>query len=83
MNSEYLNRMNLPGDLKAALSACPNIWFPESRQELYELCFGTSGGSVQIVGYKIRLPLRILQLFDCPVKKNTVVGLEFYPSAVN
>lgn len=53
MNSETLNKMNLPEDLKAALSACPNIWFPETKQDLYELCFGTSGGSVQIVGYTI------------------------------
>ena len=53
MNSELLNKMNLPEDLRAALSACPNIWFPKTRQELYELCFGTSGGSVQIVGYTI------------------------------
>lgn len=53
MNSEMLSKMNLPEDLKAALSACPNIWFPETKQDLYELCFGTSGGSVQIVGYTI------------------------------
>ena len=45
--------MKLPADLSAALRRCPNIYFPKSKQELYELCFGTSGGSVQIVGYTI------------------------------
>ena len=53
MKSEYLNKMKLPADLTAALNACPNIYFPKTKHELYELCFGTSGGSVQIVGYTI------------------------------
>ena len=53
MKSEYLTKMNLPADLEAALQASPNIYFPKSRAELYELCFGTSGGSVQIVGYTV------------------------------
>ena len=53
MNSDVLHKMDLPEDLKAALLACPNIWFPRTKHELYELCFGTSGGSVQIVGYTI------------------------------
>ncbi len=48
-----LNKMNLPADLRAALDACPQIFFPKTKQGLYELCFGTSGGSVNIVGYQI------------------------------
>ena len=51
--AEILRRFSIPADLKAALMAAPNIYFPESKHQLYELCFGTSGGSVQIVGYTI------------------------------
>lgn len=53
MKNDYLEKMNLPADLRTALAGCPNIVFPESKDELYELCFGTSGGSVHIVGYTV------------------------------
>ena len=41
MKNDYLEKMNLPADLRTALAGCPNIVFPESKDELYELCFGT------------------------------------------
>ncbi len=51
--TEILKKMTLPADLTSALNACPDIFFPSTKQELYELCFGTSGGGVHIVGYTI------------------------------
>ena len=51
--SEILSKMVLPQDLSSALRACPDIYFPKTKQELYELCYGTSGGSVHIVGYTV------------------------------
>ncbi len=53
MKNDYLEKMNLPADLRTALAGSPNIIFPDSKEELYELCFGTSGGSVHIVGYTV------------------------------
>ncbi len=53
MKNEYLEKMILPADLRTALAGCPNIFYPDSKEELYELCFGTSGGGVHIVGYTV------------------------------
>jgi hypothetical protein len=53
MKSEYLDKMNLPEDLTEALATCQTIQFPATKEELYELCFGSIGGSVQIVGYTV------------------------------
>lgn len=52
-NIEYLDRMIIPEDLAAALRSCQTIYFPKNKNELYEMSFGTSGGSVHIVGYTI------------------------------
>lgn len=49
----YLKNMKLPADLMAALEASPSIEFPETKQELYELCFGRKESSIHIVGYSI------------------------------
>ena len=53
MKNDYLELMKLPADLRTALAASPQIYFPADKRELYELCFGTSGGSVHIVGYTV------------------------------
>lgn len=53
MMNDYLEKMILPADLRTALAGCPNIVFPDTKEELYELCFGTSGGGVHIVGYTV------------------------------
>ena len=52
-NKKILSKMNLPSDLQTTLENCENLIFPTSKEELYELCFGTSGGSVHVVGYSI------------------------------
>lgn len=51
MKESFIEKINIPADLRLAISAAPRIYCPESKQELYELCFGTSGESVHIVGY--------------------------------
>ncbi|MBE6041913.1 MAG: DUF4914 family protein [Clostridiales bacterium] len=53
MKNDILGKINIPADLRTALAASPHIYFPVNKHELYELCFGTSGGSVNIVGYTI------------------------------
>ena len=45
----YLKNMKLPADLMAALEAAPSIEFPETKQELYELCYGRKESSIHIV----------------------------------
>lgn len=53
MKNNSYKTMKLPEDLMQALLASPAVVSPEEKSELYELCFGTSGGSVHIVGYTI------------------------------
>lgn len=49
----YIDKFVLPDDLRQALEASPNLYFPETKNELYELCFGTTGESIHIVGYTV------------------------------
>ena len=53
MENNFLKTLKVPADLRRVLDAAPKIYVPETKNELYELCFGTSGGSVHIVGYTI------------------------------
>ena len=53
MKNILLEKMIIPEDLRAALEGCPAISCPSTKEELYELCFGTSGGGVHIVGYTV------------------------------
>ena len=49
-----IQSFKIPEDLKNALLSCTkNLFMPSTKEELYELCFGSSSGSVHIVGYTI------------------------------
>ena len=53
MKKDSYKNFIIPDDLMKALSASPGVISPEDKKELYELCFGTSGGAVHIVGYTV------------------------------
>lgn len=53
MKRNIYDKFVLPQDLAKALKSSPDVISPESKDELYELCFGTSGGAVHIVGYTV------------------------------
>lgn len=53
MKKDSYKNFIIPDDLMKALSASPGVISPEDKNELYELCFGTSGGAVHIVGYTV------------------------------
>lgn len=50
---EIIERIKVPADLAEALANCKDIIVPHTKEELYELCFGTSGSDVHIVGYTV------------------------------
>ncbi len=53
MKNDCIKKFKLPADLTAALESSPKLYFPETKEELYEMCYGTSGGNVHIVGYSV------------------------------
>ena len=53
MKKDSYKNFNIPADLMHALEASPEVISPETKSELYELCYGTSGGAVHIVGYTV------------------------------
>ena len=50
---EWLKKMIVPEDLKEVFEHNKDIVVPTTKQELYDLCFGTSKSGVHIVGYTI------------------------------
>ena len=48
-----LKRFVLPEDLRGALAGAPSIIAPETRQQLFELCFGPTGASRFDVCYTV------------------------------
>lgn len=51
--NSILNRLVLPEDLRAALSACRCLVFPWTLHELRELCFGAGRADKFLVGYDV------------------------------
>lgn len=52
-NDMYFNKFVLPEDLKAALENCKFICYPETKDQLVEMCFGPTHSSVYDVNYPI------------------------------
>ena len=51
--SGILPDVTLPGDVRAMLEACASVTMPQTREELYALALGPTGGPVFDVVYDV------------------------------